>query len=79
VFDLPADKTVPFEARKGKGRVKEVPRQFFLQERKDVMPILDRGKQQQSAWWLEVASPTWDDMRALGKVCLTYRYSIKTN
>lgn len=27
----------------------------------------------QSAWWLDVASPTWEDMRAIGTVCNLFK------
>ena len=52
------------EIKKGKGKLREAPRQFFLQEVSQT-PTPD----QQPCWWLDIASPTWDDMRALGKVC----------
>jgi magnesium transporter len=52
------------DTRKGKGKPREVPRQFFLQEKSENLTP-DR----QPCWWLDIASPTWDDMRALGKVC----------
>ncbi|KAG9042866.1 hypothetical protein FS842_002051 [Serendipita sp. 407] len=56
------------EPRRGKNKGREVPRQFFLQEQwRRQMPISIQPRQQPS-WWLEVASPTWDDMRALGKL-----------
>lgn len=55
------------EPRKEKGKLKEVPRQFFLQESKNAVASIEKDVRQ-SCWWLDVASPTWDDMKALGKV-----------
>lgn len=51
------------EMRNRKGKPREVPRQFFLQEKSENLTP-DR----QPCWWLDVASPTWDDMRAIGKL-----------
>ncbi|KAG8832677.1 proliferating cell nuclear antigen [Serendipita sp. 399] len=54
------------EPRKNKNKGREVPRQFFLQEKRQ-LPLSIQPRSQ-PCWWLEVASPTWDDMRALGKL-----------
>lgn len=76
LFDLPPSDLHPSSLKegtglkKGKGRVREVPRQFFLQEAPYASTVPELGQKQQPAWWLDVASPTWDDMRALGKVLL---------
>lgn len=63
-FNIPTyvDPSIPKILGKGKGKPREVPRQFFLQEKESSAP--DR----QPCWWLDIATPTWDDMRALGKV-----------
>jgi hypothetical protein len=64
----PATPRVNGEPKKEKGKLKEVPRQFFLQESKSVVASIEKRDIQQSGWLLDVASPTWDDMKALGKV-----------
>ncbi|CAG7851537.1 SubName: Full=Related to MNR2-Manganese resistance protein {ECO:0000313/EMBL:CCA67453.1} [Serendipita indica DSM 11827] len=73
-FDIPSDHLGDVTpkggpgARKGRGRPREVARQFFLQEPKGGIPADLTPSSFQPSWWLEVASPTWDDMRALGKL-----------
>jgi magnesium transporter len=63
----PAAPKMNGEPRRDKGKLKEVPRQFFLKDNKTTAASIEKDAQQ-SCWWLDVASPTWDDMKALGKV-----------
>ena len=38
------------------------------------LPLTDDHENQKApkAWWLDVSSPTWEDIRAIGKVCRRY-------
>jgi len=61
----PRDRGPAIGHRKAKGKQSEAPRQIFWQEQPHVAAGASGS---QRAWWLDVASPTWDDMRSLGKV-----------
>ena len=56
----------------GKGKGKErisihgLPRTIISVERDELRAEIDNRKPK--AWWLDVSSPTWEDMRAIGKV-----------
>ena len=61
----PRDRRPATGHKKTKGKQWEAPRQIFWQEQTDAG---GGATGSQRAWWLDVASPTWDDMRSLGKV-----------
>jgi magnesium transporter len=49
--------------RKGKERQSPRPHQMF-----SPMPETNEANRAPKAWWLDVSSPTWEDIRAIGKV-----------
>ena len=61
----PRDRGSAINHKKAKGKLWEAPRQIFWQEQTHAAGGVSGS---QPAWWLDVASPTWDDMRSLGKV-----------
>jgi magnesium transporter len=61
----PRDRRHAIDHKKAKGKQWEAPRQIFWQEQMHTAAGVNGS---QRAWWLDVASPTWDDMRSLGKV-----------
>ena len=61
----PRDRRPATGHKKAKGKQWEAPRQIFWQEQ---TRATGGASFSQRAWWLDVASPTWDDMRSLGKV-----------
>lgn len=66
----PRDRRSAINHKKAKGKLWEAPRQIFWQAQTHA-----GVSESQPAWWLDVASPTWDDMRSLGKVSGSYSRS----
>lgn len=66
-----------------KGKEKErvsrpgLPRTLTSVERSELRAEIDNRRPK--AWWLDVSSPTWEDMRAIGKVCISISLRILRN
>jgi magnesium transporter len=60
-----------------KGKAKEVPVRPQIPPPKRTLSEMGDVNRAPKAWWLDVSSPTWEDMRAIGKVnnlCYFYEF-----